>query len=108
MSGQSCLQSHLFQRNLLQKILRNFSKCPLFQHFGIYSDQCRRRRQRGHHSVIQVPGKDEYYIIYHRRPLDRTGGSERQVCIDKLEFDEKGFIKPVKMTFEGVAPVTIK
>ena len=62
----------------------------------------------GHHSVIQVPGKDEYYIVYHRRPLDKTGGSERQVCIDKLEFDEEGFIKPVKMTFEGVAPVTIK
>ena len=62
----------------------------------------------GHHSVIQVPGKDEYYIVYHRRPLDRTGGSERQVCIDKLEFDEEGFIKPVKMTFEGVLPVTIE
>ena len=62
----------------------------------------------GHHSVIQVPGKDEYYIVYHRRPLDRTGGSERQVCIDKLEFDEDGFIKPVKMTFEGVAPVSIR
>ena len=57
----------------------------------------------GHHSVIQVPGKDEYYIVYHRRPLDRTGGSERQVCIDKLEFDKDGFIKPVKMTFEGVS-----
>jgi beta-xylosidase len=62
----------------------------------------------GHHSVIQVPGKDEYYIVYHRRPLDKTGGSERQVCIDKLEFDEDGFIKPVKMTFEGVAPVSIR
>ena len=57
----------------------------------------------GHHSVIQVPGKDEYYIVYHCRPLDRTGGSERQVCIDKLEFDKDGFIKPVKMTFEGVS-----
>ena len=62
----------------------------------------------GHHSVIQVPDKDEYYIVYHRRPLDKTGGREGQVCIDKLEFDEEGFIKPVKMTFEGVAPVTIK
>lgn len=62
----------------------------------------------GHHSVIQVPGKDEYYIVYHRRPLDRTGASERQVCIDKLEFDEQGFIKPVKMTFTGVAPRPIE
>ena len=24
-------------------------------------------RGAGHHSVIQVPGRDEYYIVYHRR-----------------------------------------
>jgi beta-xylosidase len=23
----------------------------------------------GHHSVIKIPGKDEWYIVYHRRPL---------------------------------------
>ncbi len=62
----------------------------------------------GHHSVLNIPGTDEYYIVYHRRPLDRTGGSERQVCIDKMEFDEQGYIKPVKMTFEGVSPRLIK
>lgn len=62
----------------------------------------------GHHSVIQVPGKDQYYIVYHRRPLGYTGASERQVCIDKLEFDDKGYIKPVKMTFEGVEAVRIE
>lgn len=56
----------------------------------------------GHHSVIQIPGKDEYYIIYHRRPLNCTRASERTVCIDKLEFDQKGYIKQVKITFEGV------
>lgn len=61
----------------------------------------------GHHSVIQVPGKDEYYIIYHRRPLECTGVSERQVCIDRMEFDDDGYIKPVKMTFTGVSPVPI-
>lgn len=62
----------------------------------------------GHHSVIQVPGEDEYYIVYHRRPLDRTGASERQVCIEKLEFDEEGFIKPVQITFEGVKANPLK
>ena len=62
----------------------------------------------GHHSVIQVPGKDEYYMVYHRRPLDKKAASEREVCIDKMEFDEKGFIKPVKITFEGVEAVEIK
>jgi len=40
--------------------------------------------------------------------LGHTGASERQVCIDKMEFDENGYIKPVKITFEGVEPVFIK
>lgn len=55
----------------------------------------------GHHSVIKIPGKDEYFIVYHRHPLGHAG-SERVVCIDRLEFDEDGFIRPVKMTFTGV------
>ena len=62
----------------------------------------------GHHSVIQVPGKEGYYIVYHRRPLGHTLSKERHVCIDKMEFDENGFIKPVKITFEGIAPVKIE
>ncbi len=62
----------------------------------------------GHHSVIKVPGRDEYYIVYHRRPLGHTHMNHRQTCIDRMEFDDEGFIKPVKMTFEGVKPVKIK
>lgn len=61
-------------------------------------------RGAGHHSVIQVPGKDEWYIVYHRRPLSETDGNHRETCIDRMEFDEKGGIKPVKITFEGVPP----
>jgi beta-xylosidase len=56
----------------------------------------------GHHSVIQLPGKDVYYILYHRRPLGETDGNHRVVCIEQMEFDDDGFIKPVKITFEGV------
>ncbi|MGV3560887.1 glycoside hydrolase family 43 protein [Larkinella arboricola] len=59
-------------------------------------------RGAGHHSVIQVPGKDQWYIVYHRRPLTETDGNHRETCIDRMEFDEKGFIKPVKITVEGV------
>ncbi|WP_439555537.1 glycoside hydrolase family 43 protein [Dyadobacter sp.] len=62
----------------------------------------------GHHSVIQVPGKDEWYIVYHRRPLTETDGNHRETCIDAMTFDEKGFINPVKITFEGIKPVKIK
>ncbi|HLO58162.1 MAG TPA: glycoside hydrolase family 43 protein [Bacteroidales bacterium] len=56
----------------------------------------------GHHSVIQIPGKDEWYIVYHRRPLDKTGANDRQTCIDRMYFDKDGFILPVKITNEGV------
>jgi len=56
----------------------------------------------GHHSVISIPGKDKYYIVYHRRPLTETDGNSRETCIDEMNFDEKGFILPVKITKEGV------
>ncbi|MGO1242631.1 MAG: glycoside hydrolase family 43 protein [Sphingobacterium sp.] len=56
----------------------------------------------GHNSVIKVPGEDTYYIVYHRRPLGKTGAEERETCIDKMTFDENGHINPVKMTFTGV------
>lgn len=56
----------------------------------------------GHHSVIKGKGKDEYYIIYHRRPLTETDGNSRCTCIDRLYFEKDGTIRPVKMTFEGV------
>lgn len=52
----------------------------------------------GHHSVIQDPKSGKYFIVYHRRPLTTDHASQRQVCIDRLRFDKKGFIKPVKMT----------
>lgn len=62
----------------------------------------------GHHSVIQVPGKDEWYIIYHRRPLTETDGNHRVTCIDKMTFDKNGLINTVKMTNEGVTANKIK
>lgn len=65
-------------------------------------------RGAGHHSIIQVPGKEEYYIVYHRRPLDVTARDSRATCIDKFVFDKNGKIKPVKMTFKGVKPVKSK
>ncbi|MCC6727484.1 MAG: family 43 glycosylhydrolase [Saprospiraceae bacterium] len=58
----------------------------------------------GHHSVVQWPGTDDWYIFYHRRPLTETSGNSRQTCIEQLFFDEKGFIKPVVLTVEGVKP----
>jgi len=58
----------------------------------------------GHHSVLTLPNSDEHYIVYHRRPLGETGGNQRVVCIDRLQFDDQDRILPVVMTFEGVEP----
>ncbi|CAK7001366.1 glycoside hydrolase family 43 protein [Parabacteroides sp. APC149_11_2_Y6] len=62
----------------------------------------------GHHSVLHAPGSEDYYIVYHRRPLGDKARDHRATCIDKMTFDENGFINPVKMTFEGVPAQTIK
>lgn len=64
----------------------------------------------GHNSVLQIPGRDEWYIVYHRltRPKGITlssPGFYREVCIDKLEFNADGSIKRTKPTLEGVAPI---
>jgi beta-xylosidase len=56
----------------------------------------------GHHSVIRIPNKDEWYIVYHRRPLTEKDGNSRVTCIDRMYFDKQGFIKPVVITFKGV------
>ncbi len=62
----------------------------------------------GHHSVIQIPGTDEWYIVYHRRPLTETDANHRVTCIDHMYFDADGFIKPVHITNEGVTAVPLK
>ena len=62
----------------------------------------------GHHSIVQIPGKDEWLIFYHRRPLGETDRNHRVICIEKMEFDDKGFIKPVKITNNGVKELKIK
>ncbi len=62
----------------------------------------------GHHSIIKIPGRDQWYIVYHRRPIGETARDYRVVCIDRMFFDKNGFIKPIKMTNEGVAAYPLK
>ncbi|SNR94928.1 family 43 glycosylhydrolase [Hymenobacter mucosus] len=68
----------------------------------------------GHNSVIQLPGRDEWYLVYHRftypKGIEMGGdaGFHREVCIDKLEFNADGSIKPVKPTHAGIQPVKLK
>ena len=41
-------------------------------------------------------------MVYNRRPIPNEGRDHRVTCIDKMEFNDDGTIKQVKMTFEGV------
>lgn len=57
----------------------------------------------GHHIIFKEPDKDEYLIAYHRfcTPLGQHPGEEgynRETCLDRLAFNDDGFIKPVKVT----------
>ena len=67
----------------------------------------------GHNSVVQVPGKDEWYLVYHRftHPkgitMGQAGGFHREVCIDKLNFGDTGNIIEVKPTLKGVDPIAV-
>ena len=66
-----------------------------------------------HNSILQIPGKDEWYIVYHRinkNYIDRrfAPGIHREVCIDRLTFDKKGHIIPVTPTQDGPEPLVSK
>ncbi|MBN2166770.1 MAG: family 43 glycosylhydrolase [Marinilabiliaceae bacterium] len=61
-----------------------------------------------HNSIIQIKGKDEWYIVYHRINKDylsNSPGIHREVCIDKLTFNDDGTIIQVTPTNEGIQPV---
>ncbi len=62
----------------------------------------------GHHSVIHVPGTDDYYAVYHRRPLGETDANARVTCVDRMRFDANGLIEPIQITREGVAAQPLK
>jgi beta-xylosidase len=55
----------------------------------------------GHHSVVKVPGRDEWYIAYHRFKIPGGNGYNRETCISPMRFDDKGNILPVDV-FEKV------
>lgn len=58
----------------------------------------------GHNSVVQVPGTDDWYIVYHRFALPGGDGMHRETTIDRLTYAEDGSINPVVPTLESVSP----
>ncbi|WP_171113608.1 MULTISPECIES: family 43 glycosylhydrolase [unclassified Streptomyces] len=64
----------------------------------------------GHHSVVNAPGTDDWYIVYHRFGLNGPGrpggdGTHRETSVDRMEFAADGTIKPVVPTLESIRPV---
>ena len=56
-----------------------------------------------HNSVVRKPGTDEWYLVSPRinknyLDKDKGPGVHREVCIDRLEFNEDGTIKRVTLT----------
>lgn len=60
-----------------------------------------------HNSILQRPGTDEWYIVYHRLNKDyydnneKGRGFHREVCIDRMYFNPDGTIKQVIPTHTG-------
>src|SRR3546814_4046453 len=63
-------------------------------------------RGAGHHSVVNVPGTDDWYIAYHRRPRDEDAGERRQLAIDRMVFNAAGTIAPEIGRADACTPVT--
>jgi beta-xylosidase len=61
----------------------------------------------GHSSIVNVPDTDDWYICYHRFAIPGGNGTMREVTVDRVFFDEDGFIKPVVPTLTSVQPQLI-
>ncbi|WP_426738140.1 family 43 glycosylhydrolase [Plantibacter sp. 2H11-2] len=62
----------------------------------------------GHSSILNVPGTDDWYIVYHRFAIPGGDGQHRETTIDRLTFDpETGLMNPVVPTLESVGPQRI-
>ena len=65
----------------------------------------------GHNAVLQIPGKDEWYLVYHRFKIPegikmgQSAGFHREVCIDKMTFEGERIVQ-VKPTLEGILPIS--
>ncbi|WP_242642670.1 family 43 glycosylhydrolase [Lentzea alba] len=56
----------------------------------------------GHHSIVQAPGTDDWYIAYHRFAIPGGDGTHREVTIDRLRFNADGTMAKVVPTLQSV------
>lgn len=53
----------------------------------------------GHHGYLNLPGTDEWFLVYHRRYIGDGEAGHRVLCIDRMRFDGAA-VSPVRMTRE--------
>lgn len=49
----------------------------------------------GHHSIAQLPGRDEWVIAYHRFGIPNGDGYHRETCLSPLKHGPDGSLLPV-------------
>jgi beta-xylosidase len=49
----------------------------------------------GHHSVVNVPGTDRWYVAYHRHAIPGGSGFKRETCLVQMKFNPDGTIQPM-------------
>lgn len=55
----------------------------------------------GHHSVLKE--NDDYYMVYHKHDYPMTrGGLARQICVDKMIFENDSTIRKVVPSIKGI------
>ncbi|MDQ8203959.1 glycoside hydrolase family 43 protein [Pelagicoccus sp. SDUM812003] len=61
------------------------------------------RSETNHQAIIEFKGN--WYFVYHSSALPTGGVYRRSVCVDKLEYNEDGTIKPIIRTTTSVPRV---
>ena len=69
---------------------------PILQQRGVV-------KGAGHHSIVRIPGRDEWVIAYHRFRIPDGNGYNRETCLSPLRHTDEGRILPVDV-FEPVRP----
>jgi hypothetical protein len=70
---------------------------PILQQSGVV-------KGAGHHSIIQIPGCDDWVIAYHRFRIPDGNGYNRETCLSPLHHAADGTILPVDV-FAAVHPI---
>ena len=75
---------------------------PFEREGEIFENESPLASSAGHHSVLNIPGTDDWILAYHRRPFGETCQHHRVVCLEQMNFEKDGSIRPIVLSQEGV------